>query len=411
MKAEDFHFVTKGTTKTWAKQRKAEERSSRARSNRVYMYSDRVNQTDIADAAIPKAYLWASNDGINPAHARQIYYAARPEIQEKTGRQLKDKYFTQVLLPKYISEHPEETAGWWVVYDARGHLYEPHTKERVDIGTLDVDRYLSRIEKHAIGGFELGEVSTRFPTIGPKHRYSAIMFVEKEGFNPLFRHVKLAERYDLAIMSTKGQSNVSARRLVDELCGGDVPLLILHDFDKQGFEISQTLTSVSEAAWESGRVRYEFNNDVNVIDLGLRLTDITKWKLQSEKVRFNGTFDGDSIATKEEQDFLRSGRRVELNAFSSGDFIAWIESKLAEHKIKKVVPDEDTLERAYRRAIEAEIINRRSVEIREAAGEEAEQAKVPKKSLAKMIRAKLKDSPELPWDVVLAKIAAERVDD
>jgi hypothetical protein len=30
------------------------------------------------------------------------------------------------------------------------------------------------------------------------------MFVEKEGFEPLWQNVDLAERYDLAIMSTKG---------------------------------------------------------------------------------------------------------------------------------------------------------------------------------------------------------------
>ena len=31
-----------------------------------------------------------------------------------------------------------------------------------------------------------------------------ILFIEKEGFMPLFEAVQLAERFDLAIMSTKG---------------------------------------------------------------------------------------------------------------------------------------------------------------------------------------------------------------
>ena len=34
-----------------------------------------------------------------------------------------------------------------------------------------------------------------------------MLFIEKEGFLPLFEAVHLAERYDLAIMSTKGMSN------------------------------------------------------------------------------------------------------------------------------------------------------------------------------------------------------------
>jgi hypothetical protein len=49
----------------------------------------------------------------------------------------------------------------------------------------------------------------------------------------LFEEVQLAERYDLAIMSTKGMSVTASRELVEELCAAHaVPLLILHDFDK-----------------------------------------------------------------------------------------------------------------------------------------------------------------------------------
>ncbi len=53
-------------------------------------------------------------------------------------------------------------------------------------------------------------------------------------FDPAF---KLAERYDIAIMSTKGMSNTASRELIDKLCG-DIPrcpLYVLHDFDKAGF--------------------------------------------------------------------------------------------------------------------------------------------------------------------------------
>ena len=41
--------------------------------------------------------------------------------------------------------------------------------------------------------------------------------------------------------------------------------------------------------------------------------------------------------------------RVELNAFASDKFIEWIECKLAQHGIKKLIPDEATLGWAYRR--------------------------------------------------------------
>ena len=81
---------------------------------------------------------------------------------------------------------------------------------------------------------------------------------------------------------------------------------------------------MSEAARNADRVRYEFKNDINFIDLGLRLDDVEKWNLESESVCFRGDFGADSIATSEEQKFLRGNQRVELNAFMSADFIAWI---------------------------------------------------------------------------------------
>src|SRR5262245_21667608 len=73
---------------------------------------------------------------------------------------------------------------------------------------------------------------------GPQHRYGAILFIEKEGFHDLFKAVRLAERYDLALMSSKDMSVTAARSLIDELT--DVPVLVLHDFDKQGFSILGT---------------------------------------------------------------------------------------------------------------------------------------------------------------------------
>jgi hypothetical protein len=50
------------------------------------------------------------------------------------------------------------------------------------------------------------------PTTGPHHRYGGILFTEKEGFYPLFERVEIPERYDLAIMSTKGMGTTAGRQ-------------------------------------------------------------------------------------------------------------------------------------------------------------------------------------------------------
>ena len=87
---------------------------------------------------------------------------------------------------------------------------------------------------------------------------------------PLFEAVRLAERYDLAIMSTKGMSVTASRELVDALCAQHaIPLLVLHDFDKAGFSIAGTLRRSTR------RYRFGHRHAANVIDLGLRLDDVS----------------------------------------------------------------------------------------------------------------------------------------
>ncbi len=209
----------------------------------------------------------ASAGGTLPAHARQIMYAARPHIIATADRELGkdfDQYFTQTILPDYIEQYG---CDWNVVYDARGNFAEPHTDERFGLGTLQARDYLRGIEAHEISDLSFSIWESAYPTAGPKNRYGAILFIEKEGFMPLFQQVELAARYDLAIMSTKGMSVTAARELLDRVCKQhSMPLLVLHDFDKAGFSILGTLHRDTR--------RYRFNTSFKVIDLGLRLKDI-----------------------------------------------------------------------------------------------------------------------------------------
>jgi hypothetical protein len=164
---------------------------------------------DAAYDVMEEAYLRASASGTLPANARQVMYAARPYILEHTGQsKLNDSYFTQTLLPTFMEERPELTANWDVVYDARGHLVEPHTGYSLPLGTLHVREYLRRQSRHD----EAALISTAtglHSTTGPNDRYGAVLFIEKEGFEPLLRAARIAERFDIAVMSTKGMSRDS----------------------------------------------------------------------------------------------------------------------------------------------------------------------------------------------------------
>jgi hypothetical protein len=340
-------------------------------------------------------------------------YAARGEIQRRTGRSLDDQYFIQTLLPDYLKDYPEKAVDWDVVFDSRGHLVEPHTEIVVPLGTLDVRDYLEAIERRGVSEADATDVSWRMlPTWGSENRFSAVLFVEKEGFLPLFKAVKLAERYDIAIMSTKGMSNTASRLLVDRLCcqGGGVPLLVLHDFDKAGFSILSTLQRDTR--------RYEFTNTVQVIDLGLRLEDVERYDLGSEAVSYGKSNPKWNLeengATEEEIEFLCSsdsewsgyrGKRVELNAFTSADLVAWIEEKLKLHGIRKVLPGEECLGLACRRALEAMILEDRVRHIRQEVSKEALGVKIPR-DLRARVEKRLKKEPGMPWDRAVALEAA-----
>jgi hypothetical protein len=411
--AADILAVTRSVTKKWAKQRKAEKYHGRSRSLRAYVYSDRVDFTTVAHRILPAGYAHASGDGRYTVDKRQFYYAVRDVFLEETGREIDANYFSQNILVKYMNQHPRETAGWKITASPRGTLTIPNTGKdtRIPCGTIAIEEHLSEASR-APDPFAVAEearLDREWPSLAEGQRYQGVLYIEKEGFDPQLREARIAEKFDVAIISCKGQSVVAARRYVDHVCrlNGGVPLFVAHDFDKAGFEISQRLTSISDHARENDLVKYEFENDIDVTDLGLRLADVEQYGLKSETVRFKGGFADDSIATNEERAFLRSNRRVELNAFTAPQFIEWLENKLTAHGLgERLIPADEVLEDAYRRALAIARISQAVEEVRDEAIEDARAAKVPK-SLRRQLQKALKKRPQTAWDKVLYELAEE----
>ena len=140
--------IKKGLTKSLAnftKQRKAEEKhvgAVRWRTSRMKEVRG-MFLTEAANEVMRDCYLKASDNNRLPATARQIFYVARPLIEERTDKPLSYAYFSQTLLPNYVNEHG--CVDWDVVYDDRGHFMEPHAKRVIGLGTLNVRDYLSRV--------------------------------------------------------------------------------------------------------------------------------------------------------------------------------------------------------------------------------------------------------------------------
>jgi DNA topoisomerase VI subunit B len=363
---------------------------------------------DIVSEHLPAVYLAVSGNNRYPAVVRQIFYGLRPLVlSELTDKgDLDSVYITQTLIPNFMEENPETCQDWDVVFDARGHFAEPHTDKTFGIGTLEVREYLA-LESKTVSQLTAAEAhcSIEFPTFGPRSRFNNVLFIEKEGFLPLLEKAKIATRFDLGIMSTKGLSSTAARRLMESMPG--VRFLTLHDFDKAGFSIVGTLQRDTR--------RYQFENPPEIIDLGLRLADVRRLKLATEpfpikpeaaeNLEENG-------ATEAEIKFLLGdgqGRRVELNAMTSPQFITWLVGKLKQHGVKKFVPDVDVLEVAFKRASMAHKLNDEIGKVFPKLRKQAEKAVVPR-DLAKRVQARLKQYPALSWDAVVSQLAiTERI--
>jgi hypothetical protein len=402
--ANDIIGAIRAGTQKWTRTRKTEERSPSARRYR-YSRMTRERGISIKEAAaeiLPEAYDKVSGNGSLPANARQLMYAARGHIQKVTGQELDSNYFTQTLLPNYVME---TGVSWDVVYDARGHFNEPHAGHGFGIGTLEVRRYLEDLREPSIT--EAGIRQARADIFGPSGNFGAVLFIEKEGFTPLLKAARIADRFDLAVMSTKGMSVVAARALADEMCHEhDIPLLLLHDFDKSGFSIKGTLQRDTR--------RYEFRNSITTIDLGLGLDDVVEMELESEYQHHPKGDKSALIANLEENgasseeiefmfgdfDQLRSTRRVELNAMTSPQFVDFLERKLREHGVEKIIPEQELLGEAY---AELEKGRRLAEAIRKLDGIEIDSDDVPD-DLQEQVSEYLKAHPEVRWDAALGAI-------
>lgn len=398
-----------------------DDRAIRRLREREAVEQEKLTVKKAAWKVMKQAYMQASDGGRLPANMRQVMYAARPLVLKLTDGKCwkKSSTFTQNLLPSYMLEHPDQTASWDVVADARGHFAEPHSRDResIGIGTLDVRGYLASWTDgdDVSTDVEPPELDDSFPTSGPTNRFKYALFIEKEGFDPLLARAQIAERYDMAIFSSKGMSVIAARKLVDELSQAGVTVFVLHDFDRAGLLIAHWLSHDND--------RYVFTAEPNVIDLGLRLADVKKMGLQAEplvykqrKSPMDKLWECENV-TPQERVFLvgqrRSqgwwdGQRVELNAMTSRQFIEWIEAKFEEHGVEKLIPDSETLDVAWQRALMIAEVN----DAVDKAGKEFKKKRKAKKQkapsdLAKRLRTLLNTHPELPWDKALVRIAQD----
>jgi hypothetical protein len=313
------------------KQRK--QRVRVPRTSYYYVPEPKISQKEIVFEILPRAI---ANAGTNFSR-RDLYYAARPLCYDhsewETGKTLEYSYFSQQLLTEYQEENGL-IAGMWT--DPRGHLHEPHTGKSVALGTREVASY-------------------EFP----EYTFDKILYVEKEGELSKLKAAKLAERYDMAICSGKGQPTEAVRTLFEHAEGKDFQLFVFHDADLDGYNIARVM------AEETRRMP---DYSVDVVDIGLTIEDAVEMGLAPEPFRRKKNISWElrsrlSPMAREylcQRDGYRGihGQRFELNAILPDTRrIEYIERKLKENGVRdKVIPPGDALaerrEKMYREKID-----------------------------------------------------------
>jgi hypothetical protein len=262
---------------------------------------------------------------------RQVFYRIRPIVKNTLGEDLLWGYFSQTLVTDYEKEHGEERTAY---RDPRGTFYAPHGGESFPLGTLQVEQFRR-----------------------PAWQFNKVLYLEKEGFFEALKADGWPERHDCALMTSKGQPSRAARDLIDLIGESVEPVQVfcLHDSDAAGTLIFQSLQ-------EETRARPRRN--VEVVNLGLdpwEAVELAERGIVEVEDVSHDTKQGVADYVDDRWAHWLQSHRVELNAFTTPEFIGWLDEKMAEFSGKVVPPPpilEERLNDHVRQRVRESIVER-----------------------------------------------------
>jgi DNA topoisomerase VI subunit B len=314
--------------------RRVNSRRSRERYRQSAPSKKEISLKDATAAVLEEAWRHTTGSGQLPVGARRLFYAVRSRIPEVTDARFSSdngyQYFSQTLLPNYqqqrVDAGEEPLAG--VYYDPRGKIHEAHTGNAMDLGTRDVNSY-------------------EFPP----YTFNKLLYVEKRGQVPLLQAARLAERYDMALVTEAGFATVAARTLLSAGAEGEkYQVFCLHDADYPGYNILRTLREATERMPE---------HSMEVHDIGLTVEQVIAMGktpenyIRSSKVPKKLTpllndverewFVGEYLGKKGNKDTY-SSKRFELDDLTAPEVIEHIEKRLEELEVEpKIIPPDGVL--------------------------------------------------------------------
>jgi hypothetical protein len=343
-----------------------------------------TSQKDIVLDNLDTVIADVSGDGEFRFNARQLFYGLRPIVMDETREELKIGNFTGIITD--YEEENGEIAGMY--REPRGSITHPHRNETITLGTLMVEQY----ER-------------------PPWTFNKLVFIEKEGANEALKAVRWPEQHDCAVMSSKGYSTRAARDLIDKLAEHDEPVIVfaVTDADAYGTMIQQTFQEATRARgarkiqivhlglhpWEA----IEMGLEVETVERGKRRKPVADYVKAADESGFIIRAPGGGTW----EEWLQT-HRIELNAMTTPQFIAWLERKMLDHGVGKLVPPDEVLVEELANRIEEKVRETLTARILQEADLEGQVAEAIEKiktpvgaTLAKGIKASFKEKADREW--------------
>jgi hypothetical protein len=247
----------------------------------------------------------------------------------------------------------------------------------------------------------------------PAWNFNKALYCEKEGFFPVLIDARWPERNDCALLTSKGFASRAARDLLGLLGATDEPITFftVHDADGPGTMIHQSLQEGTRA--RPGR-------SAKVENLGLEPAEGRVMGLPVESVeRKDGRAVPVAAYAEAEREWLQR-HRIELNAMTTGEFIDWLDRKMApflrDGVPAKVIPPAPVMAERLAADVKSNVREQIVTNVLLAAGvdrqvEEVYAALLPaiqiqSAALPSSVAGALTERPEEPWTAPIARMAA-----
>lgn len=360
---------------------------NRAKKGLLGSVSERKKtQKEVVAACLDHAIAKASGNGEYRFSLRQLYYAVRPYVIKATGKEPDYAYFCREMIGSYEAEHGDIPQMY---RDDRGTFYHPHLSEDIPIGTIAVENYQK-----------------------PLWTFNKVLYIEKEGFFNVIKEKKLPEKYDMALLTSKGYASRAVKDLLDALGENseeEITFFCIHDADAYGTTIYDTLQNETKA--RPGR-------KVKIINLGLDPEEAVSMGLEIEKVE-KSRRKGVANYIDSKWEYWLQEYRVELNAMSTPQFLTWLEGKIRLYDKGKVIPPETVMLKSLDHCLNVKLgqviadeileANQYQARVAEAARQVKENCRDCQLRLAETVPAELKKTPVSHWKDIIEVVSDDMI--